>query len=639
VQNAPQIDPEGKVMIKLSFDAVVIGSGCAGYNCADWLYDLGVKNIALITEGRLCGTSRNTGSDKQTYYKLSLAGDEGDSILGMAHTLFDGGAMDGDVALAEAANSAKCFMKLVNLGMRFPTNEYGEYVGYKTDHDPYCRATSIGPYTSKKMTEVLESAVLSKDITVLDHTQVIEILKEGDRAIGVLALNTKRCDAVEYVAISAPNIVIATGGPAAIYKDNVYPISHTGNSSLALEAGAAFGNLAEWQYGLASTDFRWNVSGTYQQVLPRYISVDKDGVTREFLRDYFDNPTDALKNVFLKGYEWPFDVRKIHGSSYIDLIIYNESVILGRDVYMDFCHEPWGLEDGFGVLDEVSHAYLENSDALIPLPIERLRKMNPGAISLYMDHGIDITREPLKVAVCAQHNNGGIRIDSDWQTTVRGLYAAGEAAGSLGVFRPGGSALNSCQVGSLRAAEHIAFKSKNTHSENFDKIAEAAAERTDALLRATYAEKSTLAEMNDRYSTRMSQYFAFLRDIPTMERECALVEGDIASFTQDNKWHNVSEIYQIFKNLDIVRMSEAVSKTILYTAKSFGSRGSGFVLSGGEFMDRAPVPENADGRGMVVKLIKNEEIFIECIPVRPIPCNRDLWFERVWGKYRELTGS
>ena len=104
-----------------SFDALVIGSGCAGYNCADWLYDLGMTNIALMTEGKLAGTSRNTGSDKQTYYKLSLAGDDGDSILGMAETLFSGGAMDGDVALAEAANSAKSFMKLVNLGMRFPT--------------------------------------------------------------------------------------------------------------------------------------------------------------------------------------------------------------------------------------------------------------------------------------------------------------------------------------------------------------------------------------------------------------------------------------------------------------------------------------------------------------------------------------
>ena len=33
------------------FDAVVIGSGCAGYNCADWLYDLGCRNIAVVTEG------------------------------------------------------------------------------------------------------------------------------------------------------------------------------------------------------------------------------------------------------------------------------------------------------------------------------------------------------------------------------------------------------------------------------------------------------------------------------------------------------------------------------------------------------------------------------------------------------------
>ena len=178
-------------MIKYSFDALVIGTGCAGYNCADWLYDLGVKNIAIMTEARMAGTSRNTGSDKQTYYKLSLSGNEGDSTLGMAKTLFEGGAMDGDVALAEAANSVKCFMKLVNLGMRFPTNDFGEYVGYKTDHDPYCRATSIGPYTSKKMTEVLEDAVIGKGITILDGVQAIEIITEGGKVAGVLGIKSR----------------------------------------------------------------------------------------------------------------------------------------------------------------------------------------------------------------------------------------------------------------------------------------------------------------------------------------------------------------------------------------------------------------------------------------------------------------
>ena len=34
-------------MRSLEFDAVVIGTGCAGYNAADWLYDFGVKNSQL----------------------------------------------------------------------------------------------------------------------------------------------------------------------------------------------------------------------------------------------------------------------------------------------------------------------------------------------------------------------------------------------------------------------------------------------------------------------------------------------------------------------------------------------------------------------------------------------------------------
>ena len=264
--------------------------------------------------------------------------------------------------------------------------------------------------------------------------------------------------------------------------------------------------------------------------------------------------------------------------------------------------------------------------------------MNPGAISLYSDHGIDITKDPLRVAVCAQHNNGGIRIDSDWQTTIKGLYAAGEAAGSLGIFRPGGTALNSCQVGSLRAAEHIVWKSENLPSENFESIALAAIAEADAIIDATRGEKSTVIDMRDKYSARMSQHFAFLRDIPSMETALSDISADKESFTNDNKWKNVWDIPHLFKNLDILRMEEAIAKVISYTAKTFGSRGSGFVLSGGDFMDRNPVAEDATGREKIVTVQKRDgKLEIDCVPVRPIPRERDLWFEKVWGKYRALT--
>lgn len=143
-------------------NTAVVGTGAAGYNAADRLWQLGQRDILIVTENRLAGTSRNTGSDKQTYYKLTLSGPEGDSVREMAETLFSGQCVDGDIALCEAALSAQSFLKLVELGVPFPRNRYGEYIGYKTDHDPRRRATSVGPYTSRQMTECLEQAVQAK---------------------------------------------------------------------------------------------------------------------------------------------------------------------------------------------------------------------------------------------------------------------------------------------------------------------------------------------------------------------------------------------------------------------------------------------------------------------------------------------
>lgn len=96
----------GREIPVIALDTLVIGTGCAGYNAADWLYDLGRKDIAILTEGVNIGTSRNTGSDKQTYYKLSIASDGADSVQEMAETLFSGGSVHGDTALAEAGRFA-----------------------------------------------------------------------------------------------------------------------------------------------------------------------------------------------------------------------------------------------------------------------------------------------------------------------------------------------------------------------------------------------------------------------------------------------------------------------------------------------------------------------------------------------------
>lgn len=120
---------------------LIIGSGAAGLAAAVHLRRLGVEDILIATESLAGGTSMNTGSDKQTYYKMACCGAEADSVREMAQTYFAGGSMHGDLALAEAAGSLRAFMNLVELGVPFPRDEYGQFVGYKTDHDPRQRAT------------------------------------------------------------------------------------------------------------------------------------------------------------------------------------------------------------------------------------------------------------------------------------------------------------------------------------------------------------------------------------------------------------------------------------------------------------------------------------------------------------------
>lgn len=426
---------------------VVVGSGCAGLNAADCLAALG-QEVLLVTEGMNCGTSRNTGSDKQTYYKLSLAGDELDSVEELARSLI-GPDVDADIALCEAAGSVGSFFKLVGLGVPFPANEMGEYVGYQTDHDLRRRATSAGPLTSRYMTEALEQSVRARGVPVLDHTMAFQILTDENGVCGLLCLDRR---SRTPLVIRCANLILATGGPAGIYAHRVYPESQFGMSGMAFEAGCTGANLHRWQYGLASVEFRWNVSGSYQQAIPRYVSVDRDGVEREFLSEML-SPAQVLNLTFLKGYQWPFDPGKADGSSRIDILV-KEQTDLGRQVFLDYRRNARGWDPD--LLEPEAKDYLQRCGALLDTPLQRLQAINAPAIRLFAQHDIFLEREMLEVRVCAQHHNGGVEVDCHWQTRIPGLYVCGEAAGTFGQRRPGGAALNSTQVGSLRAAQHIA---------------------------------------------------------------------------------------------------------------------------------------------------------------------------------------
>ncbi len=622
-----------------TFDSIVIGTGTAGYNAANRIKKFGKKSVAMISENIGCGTSRNTGSDKQTYYKLGLGGDSLDSVSNMAKNLFSNGATDGDNALCEAALSSRCFLNLCELGVPFPTNRYGEYVGYKTDHDPYARATSAGPLTSKFMTEVLEREFNSLDIPMFDKRLSIEILKDQDGVIGLVALN-KADDTFEV--FFSKNIIIATGGPAGIYADSVYPLGHTGSSSLAVLAGAHLQNMTEWQYGMASTNPRWNVSGTYMQVLPRFISIDEDGTEHEFLSECYDDLYDALSAVFLKGYQWPFDSRKaVDGSSVVDLLVYRECVMRKRKVYLDFTRNPFGLDKiEFEKLSPEAYDYLKSAEACFGTPIERLLKMNTPAVELYQTKGVDIRKEYLEIAVCAQHNNGGIAVNLWWETSVKGLFAVGECAGTHGIARPGGSALNSGQVGSLRASLYISECGKQVNVlESHKKIADAAVKNHYDFLSNALKNPDNAQDFIKSGRRRMSNSGAAIRNPENIKKAMAEISDELSNFQNLFGSKSPEKLYKL-KDM-LITQYMTLFAMLDFSNKTDGTRGSAIYSN-----EKGIKNERLDD---VFKFIMQDtsefdmvqEVYIEdnevkelWRKVRPIP-EKDDFFENVWREYNK----
>ena len=629
-------------------NTAVVGSGAAGFNAADRLWQLGQHDIVLVTENRAGGTSRNTGSDKQTYYKLTLSGGEPDSVREMADTLYAGRCVDGDLALCEAALSSQCFLKLVELGVPFPRNRYGEYIGYKTDHDPRRRATSVGPYTSKQMTECLEAAVQAKGVPMLDKTQVIKILTDGGTVCGLLCLNvTAQNDADHFVLIRCKNVIWATGGPAGMYADSVYPFSQYGATGLALEAGAKGKNLTEWQYGLASVAPRWNVSGTYMQVLPRVFSTAADGSDeREFLMDFFTDAHDMLSKLFLKGYQWPFDVRKVaDGSSIIDILVYLETC-KGRKVYLDYRTNPADGEFSYDDLLPEAHEYLTRAGACFGTPIERLAQMNQPAIDFYRDKGVDLYTQPLEIALCAQHNNGGLDIDCWWQTNVKGLFAVGEVAASHGVYRPGGTALNAGQVGSTRAAQYIAARCRGDASAGFDAAASAALAEMAALADACRADTGNVRALWQHAAEEMSRCGAAIRDPAQIRAYGKQVEAQLAGFAKTVKAGSRTELAMVYRLRDMLLSQHAYLTAMAdYTAHGGKSRGSALYtdLTGGikpftQLPDTFTFALDEAEAPLIQELwLENNTRRTAWRAPRPIPEDDD-FFENVWRSYRE-TGN
>jgi succinate dehydrogenase/fumarate reductase flavoprotein subunit len=615
---------------------------------------------AIASQSAWGGTSACSGSDKQTIHTAQVA-HSGDDLHALAAAIGAGGAMDADTAYVEAVGSVRAMASLQYLGLPLPQDHLGGTLRYQTDHDTVGRATSCGPRTSRLMVRVLADEALRLGVPMMNQTTVLRLIRANGAVQGAVVMRARdRCMAnpTGLGLILAPVIVLAAGGPGELYRDSVYPNGCFGVLGLAAEAGLDLVNLTESQFGIGTRreGFPWNLSGTYVQAMPHIYAVDAAGREHNFLADYYPSTQQLAANIFRKGYQWPFHATRMldFGSSLVDLAIARETA-QGRRVFMDFNRNPVGVSGDlpFSVdrLDPDVRAYLAQAGALQALPIDRLRHMNPLSIELYRRYKIDIATAPLEFAVNNQHMNGGIAVDIWGQTVQPGVYAVGEAAGTHGVTRPGGAALNAGQVMGTRAAEHIAATGQARMGTGDLANAPAvlqAVQAVQAVLRPGSA--LTPAKLRAAVQKRMSEAAGILVDAATVQQALAASRAlNAAIRAQGIAVARPSEAARAIQWQQMALASEAVLTALdHYIAAGGGSRGARAVLDplgdGLPMVTSGPLDEarfrleRPSDRACQIVLRQNGDGFsVTERPNRALDAASRPFFERDWPAW--LTGA
>jgi hypothetical protein len=214
------------------------------------------------------------------------------------------------------------------------------------------------------------------------------------------------------------------------------------------------------------------------------------------------------------------------------------------------------------------------------------------------------------------------------------------------VYRPGGSALNSGQVGAFRAAEYIANRCRN-ESLPVEAARAGAASAATALLgwmdRCRRATTDWRAD-RDEFQTRMSRAGAHIRAEDELAGAAAEAWHQAQRVAADGcRAETAADLAEALKNRYLAFAHAVYLDAVLFSVRSgVGSRGSAITLkSDGRAVHRSLgpewriAPEDPAFRDKVQEslVMAPGQVSHEWVARRPLP-TADAWFETMWAKFR-----
>ncbi|MDY2734446.1 L-aspartate oxidase [Intestinibacter sp.] len=423
-------------------DVLIIGSGVSGlYSALNLDSNL---DVLVVSKGKIDCTNTALAQGG-----ISVARTKEDIPDFIEDTLKAGQYKnDLDAVKILTSESIENVEELVSLGLKLDLDENGDWDYTKEGAHCVNRIVHTNDHTGEDVEKTLVKNVLTrKNITVYEDTFFVDIIEDDNKCIGAILLKDNK-----QINVFAKYVILACGGIGGLYKNST--------SQRILKGD-----------GLA-TAIRHNVELkdiNYIQIHPTAFYDETEDERRFLISESVRGEGGILRNV--------------NGERFVNELLPRDVVSAAVFEQMKKTNTPYVLLD----ISFLDPDYIKNRFSLI--------------YQNCLEKGTDITKEPVKVSPAQHYFMGGIKVDTNSQTSLNRLFAVGETSctGIHGANRLASNSLLEGLVFSKRAANIINNSINNTELitkpvNTVDKTIEQIAEENKKLVVEAIKEKGGIID-------------------------------------------------------------------------------------------------------------------------------------------------
>ena len=495
---------------KRKIDIIVVGTGLAGASAAASLGAMGFNvDIFCIQDSprRAHSIAAQGGINAAKNYQ-----NDGDSVERLFRDTIKGGdyrAREANVyRLAEV--SGAIIDQCVAQGVPF-ARDYGglldnrSFGGAQVSRTFYARGQTgqqllLGAYGA------LSREIARGSVKLHERHEMMELVVVDGRARGIIARNLVTGDLERYAAHA---VVLATGGYGNVYYLSTNAMNSNGSAAwICHRKGAAFANPCYVQIHPTCIP----VHGDYQSKLTLMSeSLRNDG------RIWVPKKKEDAEAI-RRGEKGPNDIPEEERDYYLERRYPAFGNLVPRDVASRAAKER--CDAGYGVGPTGLAVYLDFADAIQRLGRDVVEQKYGNLFQMYQKIvDVDPYENPMMIYPAVHYTMGGLWVDYELQTTIPGLFAAGEANFSdHGANRLGASALMQGLADGYFVlpytmqnylADQIYVGKISANTPEFDQAEQSVRHRLQTLLniKSEKSENSEYSENSDNSESHSVDYF------------------------------------------------------------------------------------------------------------------------------------